>query len=178
MSERPTAGWCIEPASRSELEETMATQIRAQKQKKGRRITARQPDSLFTQWTVARVMEKDVQFAHQQAKLDVLASMMVEGFGSVPIVNEKEQLVGIVSEFDLLASIEQGQKWSEVTAADVMTRISCTVTPDNDLATLIRVLQAMHRIRVPVVNDIGKLVGIVSRRDIVRAYLNDQKCRS
>ena len=42
----------------------------------------------FERLTVAQLMEKDVQYGYTQTKADVLASLMVEGFGSVPIVDE------------------------------------------------------------------------------------------
>ena len=53
--------------------------------------------SIFDHLRVADVMEKDVQFGHEQTKGDVLASLMIEGFGGVPIVDGNQRLVGIVT---------------------------------------------------------------------------------
>ncbi|HET7057921.1 MAG TPA: CBS domain-containing protein [Nitrospiraceae bacterium] len=47
-----------------------------------------------------------------------------------------------------------------------------SIRPDTDLATLVHVLQISDLIRVPVVVVEEKLVGIVARRDILRAYLD------
>jgi CBS domain-containing protein len=53
-----------------------------------------------------------------------------------------------------------------------MTPNPYSVRPDTDLATLLHVLQVSNLIHVPVVVAEERLVGIVARRDILRAYLN------
>ena len=126
----------------------------------------------FSRLTVARFMEKDVQYGHARTKADVLASQMIEGFGSVPIVDEQQRLIGIVSEHDLLASLERGHKWGRLTAGDIMSPNPYSVRPETELGTLIHVLRVSQLIRVPVVDGDGKLIGIVARRDILRGYLN------
>lgn len=137
--------------------------------KKGPGILARTD---FGRLTVARFMEGNVQAAQPETMAKQIAAMMVEGFGAVPIVDRTNRLVGIVSEHDLLRSLEKGQKWGEVSAKDIMTPNPYSIRPDTDLATLVHVLQVSNLIRVPVVVADDKLVGIVARRDILRAYLN------
>jgi len=134
------------------------------------------PDStgtFFDQLRVADIMEQEVQFGHEQTKGDVLASLMIEGFGGVPIVDGNQRLVGIVTEFDLLAVLDSGKKLSAISAGQIMTREPISVTPHTDIRTLIYVLQTNHVIRVPVVdNKDGKLLGIVARRDILLGYVS------
>ncbi|MDH5775151.1 MAG: CBS domain-containing protein [Nitrospirota bacterium] len=128
---------------------------------------------IFDRLRVADVMEKEVQFGHEQTKGDVLASLMIEGFGGVPIVDSHQRVVGIVTEFDLLALLDTGKKLSDISASQVMTHETVSVTPDTDIRTLIYVLQTNHVIRVPVIdNKDGKLVGIVARRDILLGYVS------
>ncbi len=126
----------------------------------------------FSRLTVARFMEKDVQIGHLQTKADVLASQMIEGFGAVPIVDEQQRLIGIVSEHDLLSSLERGHNWSKLAAGDIMSPNPYSVRPETELGTLVHVLRASQMIRVPVVDAQGKLIGIIARRDILRGYLN------
>jgi len=126
----------------------------------------------FDRLTVALFMERDVQYGHRRTKADVLASQMIEGFGAVPIVDEKQRLVWIVSEYDLLAALERGQRWSELSAQDIMTPNPYSVRQETDIGTLIHVFRASHLIRVPVVDVEGKVIGIVARRDILPGYLN------
>jgi CBS domain-containing protein len=129
---------------------------------------ARQFDTL----TVDRFMERDVQCVRADASARTVAEMMVEGFGSVPVVGERGALVGVVSEYDLLLSLEQGHRWCDLTAADIMSPNPYSVRPQTDLGTLVHVLVTSKLIRVPVVDAGDVLIGIVARRDIVRAYLN------
>lgn len=125
----------------------------------------------FAAITVDRVMEKQVQSAHVHTKADVIASMMIEGFGSVPIVDEQRRLVGIVSEHDLLMSLDRGQRWGDLSAQDVMSRNPYSVRPETSVGTIVHVMKTSDLIRVPVVDAHNRLIGIVARRDILKAYL-------
>jgi len=135
-------------------------------------LSPNQLESDFQRLTVGDVMETRVQSAHARTKADVLASKMIEGFGAVPILDESRRLIGIVSEHDLLAVLAEGRNLSEVSADSVMSRNPYAVRPETDLPTLIHVLRASDLIRAPVVDAEGKLIGVVARRDILRAYLN------
>lgn len=125
----------------------------------------------FASLTVKDVMEKHVQYAHLSTKGDVIASLMIEGFGAVPVVNGGQRLTGIVSEHDLLAAIDDGHELSRITAADIMTGNPYSVRLETTLGTLVHVLRASDLVRVPVVDANDKLVGIVARRDLLRTYL-------
>ena len=137
-----------------------------------RKAAVIKPSSEFERLMVARFMERDVQSAHEGTKANVIASMMVEGFGSVPIVDNKQCLIGLVSEYDLLVSLKRGHKWSDVTARDIMAPNPYSIRPETNVATLVHVLLKSDLIRAPVVNKDNILIGIVARRDILRAYLN------
>jgi CBS-domain-containing membrane protein len=125
----------------------------------------------FDQLKAADLMQRAVQAAHVQTKADVIASLMIEGFGGVPIVDERRRLVGIVTEFDLLAALDQGKRLGDLAAQDIMTRNVVSVEEHTDVRTLLYVLQTNHVIRVPVVNRDGLLTGIVARRDVLQGYL-------
>ena len=119
----------------------------------------------------ADIMQPEVQVAHVHTKADVMASLMIEGFGGVPIVNDKRHLVGIVTEFDLLGALDAGKRLPDLEAKQLMTKSVVSVSAQTDVRTLIYVLQTNHLIRVPVVDREGTLVGIVARRDVLQAYL-------
>ena len=125
----------------------------------------------FDSMTVSQVMEKEVQSVRLRTKGDVIASLMIEGFGAVPVVENGLKLVGIVSEHDLLAAIDDGHRLGAVSAKDVMTSNPYSVRPETTLGTLVHVLRASDLVRVPVVDDKDKLVGIIARRDVLRTYL-------
>lgn len=125
----------------------------------------------FTDMTVGDIMEKNVQLAHGGTRANVIASLMIEGFGSVPIVDEQQRLTGIVSEHDLLTALDVGRRWEDLTAQDIMSRNPYSVRQETTVATLIHVLKASDLIRVPVVDARNQLIGVVARRDVVRACL-------
>ena len=125
----------------------------------------------FGEMMVKQVMQKMVQSAHLKTKGDVIASLMIEGFGAVPVVDADDKLLGIVSEHDLLAALDDGHRLGAVTAGEIMTCNPYSIHPEAMLPTLVHVFRASDLIRVPVVDAKDKLVGIIARRDVLRAYL-------
>jgi CBS domain-containing protein len=101
----------------------------------------------------------------------VAREMTAGEFGSVPVVNSERKLVGIVTEFDLLRTIMEDKPLSDIKVGEMMTPNPVTVAPETSAVDLVRLLQDKHLIRMPVVDDTGKLLGIVARRDILVGYL-------
>jgi CBS domain-containing protein len=145
----------------------MPTKKKAKTKKKVRTGTKKE----FGLMMVKQVMQKMVQSAHLKTKSDVIASLMIEGFGAVPVVDAKDKLLGIVSEHDLLAAVDDGRKLGDVAASEIMTFNPYSIHPEAMLSTLVHVFRASDLIRVPVVDAKDKLVGIIARRDVLRAYL-------
>jgi CBS domain-containing protein len=135
-------------------------------------MRAKKSAAKFASLTVKDVMHKQVQYARLNTKGDVVASLMTQGFGAVPIVNGGRRLAGIVSEHDLLAAIDDGHQLGRVRAADIMTGNPYSVRLETTLGTLVHVLRASDLLRVPVVDAKNKLVGIIARRDVLRVYLD------
>jgi CBS domain-containing protein len=136
-----------------------------------KKTRAKKSTKEFAFMTVKDVMEKRVQAVRLRTKGDVIASLMIEGFGAVPVVNDGRRLAGIVSEHDLLAAIDDGHELGRVTAGDIMTGNPYSVRTETTLGTLVHVLRASDLVRVPVVDASDKLVGIIARRDVLRTYL-------
>ncbi len=141
--------------------------------------------------TIADVMTRDVIKVAPDTSVEEIAQLLFERhISGVPVVDASGALVGIVSEGDLIrhagavgdsgprswwlrffSDTTQGAadyvKTHGRTAADVMTRQPLTVPPDARLADVARLLEK-HRIkRVPVVDD-GRLVGIVTRSNLLQ----------
>ena len=130
----------------------------------------------FKTLNAEQFMQDVVTYYHAEDTVDRLAGAMSEcGFGSVPILAADGKLVGIVSEFDLLKAIEEGKELVEVTAGEIMIKDPITVTRNTPAMDIIHLLQEKHLIRTPVVDDAGKLAGVVSRRDIIEGYLRATK---
>jgi CBS-domain-containing membrane protein len=114
--------------------------------------------------------------------------MRSQALSALPVLGGCGELVGIVSEADLLHKeappSEQSRLWPEsrerrgarakskaASAAEVMTRPVITVAPRATLAAAARLMLENHVKRLPVVDDDGRLIGIVSRRDMLTAFV-------
>lgn len=130
----------------------------------------------FQHMLAAHFMQGNVYYYPATATGDKLATAMtMGGFGSVPIVDRANKLIGIVSEFDLLKAIMGGLTLSEITAKDIMTEHPVSVFDYTPFEEVIELLQKKHLIHVPVVDKDGQLLGIVSRTDILHAYLKSKE---
>ena len=130
----------------------------------------------FTTLKAEQFMQNVVSYSHVEDTGDRLARTITEGgFGSVPIVASDGKVGGIVSEFDLLKAIMEGKQLWTLTAGDMMTKGVISVTQDTPAMEIIQLLQSKHLIRVAVVDAEGKLVGVISRRDILLGYLRATK---
>ncbi len=137
------------------------------KMKKTRVVKVKDFDSM----TVSQVMEKDVQSVPLKMKGDLIAALLVEELGAVPVVEKGRKLAGIVSEHDLLAAVDDGHQLGAIRAKDVMTANPYSVRAETTLGTLVHVLRASDLVRVPVVDAKDKLIGMVARHDLLRTYL-------
>ena len=84
----------------------------------------------------------------------------------LPVVAADGGLVGIITEHDIMNFALSGEA-ADTTVEEAMTRQVIVFSPDVDVATLVNALGTGHIRRVPIVEG-GKLVGVVSRRDILR----------
>jgi CBS domain-containing protein len=110
---------------------------------------------------VARdIMTRDIITASPELSVKELAMLLIKNqISGVPVADENGKIVGLVSEADIIA-----KKGKQVQA--IMSQQVFTVAEEASVEEIAQ-LMTRHRIkRVPVMND-GKLVGIVSRADIV-----------
>jgi len=142
------------------------------------------------------LMVSPVVTVQPSASVKEVAKLLLEqGISAVPVIDDQGKLVGVVSEGDLLHRPEIGSErrrswWllgltdEETLAAeyvkahahkvaDVMTRKVITAAPDASLHELATLMEANAIKRVPIVED-GRLVGIVSRANLVRALASAQ----
>ncbi len=128
---------------------------------------------------------------------DIASLLDSHGISAVPVVDTTGAPIGIVSDGDLIGRAEEDRRarrswWLrliagggatvdkpatseavEHTARDIMSAPVITVTPENTVGDVAELFTA-HRIkRAPVVED-GRVVGVVSRADLVRAFLVEQ----
>ena len=99
---------------------------------------------------------------------EVAETLRRHRISGVPVVERAGVVVGLVSDYDLLAK-------SGPAARDVMTTAVVSVTPDTNIADVRHLLVERRIGRVPVLAG-GRLVGIISRRDVVALLVTEWVC--
>ena len=140
----------------------------------------------------ADVMTKDVLTVRSDTPVSAIAKLLLEQrISAVPVVDDKGQLLGIISEGDLLHRKELGterrrRRWLDffvdnmrladeyvrahgTKAEDVMSRPVISAKADTPLGEIVHLMEKNRIKRMPIVDDSGKLLGLVTRSNLVRA---------
>jgi CBS domain-containing protein len=119
--------------------------------------------------TVRELMTRDPSTVDTgSSAVDAARVMRDEDVGLIPIV-ESDRLVGTVTDRDIAVRlVAEGKSPKKTRVADIASRELVTIDPDQDVEEAMR-LMAKHQVRrLPVVEDDGKLVGIVAQADIAK----------
>ena len=133
---------------------------------------------------VSSVMVRDVKTVREeQTILDVCRVMHDNNIGSVIVVRENEnpsidrppfEPTGIITERDIVNHIATKLIAIQAPAREVMSKPLVTVRPETSLADAIQTMQAKDFRRLVVVDNDGRMVGIVTDKDIFRAIARNQ----
>jgi CBS domain-containing protein len=140
-------------------------------------------------WTVDDVMTEAVVTVDENTSYRSVVDLLIERrFSAVPVVDAFGRPSGVVSEADLIRKIEyagdeaprlfesrhrRGERGKALahTAADLMSEPAVTVLTGTSIAAAARKMDD-HRVkRLPVTDDLGRLVGIVTRGDLLKVHL-------
>jgi CBS domain-containing protein len=138
--------------------------------------------------TVKDVMTTHVVAVRLNATYKDMATRLREfRVSAFPVLDDDDKVIGVVSEADLLTkeALEfyptrglvggllhghEHSKAAAVTAADLMTRPPVTIGPHESVSRAARLMYARKVKRLPVVDAEGRLIGIVSRADVLSVY--------
>jgi CBS domain-containing protein len=116
-----------------------------------------------------------ITFRPEQNIHEIIEVMTQRGISGGPVLDENHELVGIISEKDCLRiMVDQAYyntPYESPKVSDYMTKKVITISHDSDVLSAAREFINSPIRRLPIVQD-GKLVGQVSRRDILRAAKN------
>jgi len=106
--------------------------------------------------------------------VDVMSLFFANRIGSLVVVDKNDQILGIVAPNDILKAVYHNRDGiSTMKVSEVMTTDVIVATPDDDVDKLMAIM-TKNRIRhIPVIDD-GKLGGLVSIGDVVKAQLTVQ----
>lgn len=121
------------------------------------------------------VMSTEPMTVRGDAKIkDVIRLLVEHGITGLPVVSEDMRLLGIVTEKDVLKMLYAGNAKVK-TAADLMTGDIAYFDADDSLMAVFKCLVENSFRRVPVLSE-GKLVGIISRADIIK-FLSEKAAK-
>ena len=120
---------------------------------------------------IAKLIERSCVTTHADCSLDDLIATLAERrIGTVVVVDRDQQVVGIVSERDIIRHLSTGGTTANTFAKNIMTSKVITVENNVTSAQLMQLITEHHIRHVPITRD-GKLVGIVSIGDVVKRLL-------
>ena len=116
---------------------------------------------------------KLVTFTPSLNVVEAMKQILEHRINAAPVVDEANQLVGMLAEVDLMSIVIQDSYYNEPVGivGDYMKAPVDTVAPNLDIYTLAERFIHEHRRRYPVVHE-GKLVGQISRRDVLVAAVD------
>jgi len=124
--------------------------------------------------TAKQIMQTPVIAATPQASLRDLASRLVTNeFSGMPVADLDGRVIGVITEADILRALLEGKRLENLTARQVMTGPALTVDAKTPLEEVMNCLVEHKIVRVPVTAE-GKLVGIIARRDLIRALIEPE----
>jgi CBS domain-containing protein len=147
--------------------------------------------------TVADIMDREPATVSPEDDIKtVISALQTHDLPGIPVVDETHKVVGIITDSDLVISDEQSdfhlphyvnimggivflestkhfeeraQKAFAATAEEMMTPDPLTVKPGDPAEHAARLISEKHHNRLPVVDDEGRLVGVVTRVDVLAA---------
>lgn len=142
------------------------------------------------QWLVQDVMTRDVITVTPRTPYrEIVDALVRHRVTAAPVVDEEGRVLGVVSEADLLHKVEfigeehqrrtferpsrrsARDKAQATVAADLMTAPAITAGPQTSVVAAARRMETHHVKRLPVVDEDERVVGIVSRRDLLMMHM-------
>lgn len=117
------------------------------------------------------LMTKPVVSARRDTSIKDISLQLLSGsYSGMPVTEEDGNVVGMVTEFDILAQIQKGRRLDKITAGDIMVTRVLTANLDTPVEEVIRIMLDKDIIRLPVTEN-GRLEGVIARSDILRSCI-------
>lgn len=129
----------------------------------------------------AVVPDRKIETIPEEMGFKAMVDLMVDSYQQdFPVVNKKGNLVGMISMTDLRTAMADISLQPLLVARDIAVTGVTAVTPEDSLNTALQLMADVNLRELPVVEktDPGRIVSMVSRKDITRAYHNEMERRS
>ena len=112
----------------------------------------------------------DLRFHRKQNGLAITIELTTSSLPGAPVVDDKGNFVGFISEFDILNILETGRELSQLTAEEIMVQDHVSIPESATLSEAVKLMKHQHLLVLPVERN-GVIIGCVSRRDLLRAWI-------
>lgn len=124
------------------------------------------------------ILAKDIMLMHTRVSVksdskgrEIAYGFISTGLPGLPVVNEDMEVIGIVTEFNLLGAIREGLNLDEITAKRIMSKEPISADSETPAERLIEMMLENNFTVIPIVRD-KKLEGVVDRSSVMDAYLS------
>jgi predicted transcriptional regulator len=106
--------------------------------------------------------------------IEISTRLSLEGLNGIPIIDDDGGVIGIVTAIDILRAMRNGKNLDNLKAKDVMNQNPVVVRQDTRIEEIIDLMDKGGIIMIPVVESDGRIIGVVSRSDILTEKLNER----
>jgi len=126
----------------------------------------------ITKLTAKEVMKTPVISTKKSALAkDVALQLVSDHFSGMPVIDDEERVIGVVTEYDLLNQVRKGKELVKLTVEDVMQKNPITVDVNAPLSDILDIMLENGILRIPVTDGL-RLAGVISRSFILQFELS------
>jgi predicted transcriptional regulator len=109
-------------------------------------------------------------FRRDQNAMGAAVELLTTHTPGAPVVDERGEFIGFISEFDILRALETGKDLNRLTAEDVMAKDRISVTEDTSIDEAVKLMEDKRLLNLPVKRN-GKVAYSITRHDLLRAWI-------
>ena len=109
-------------------------------------------------------------FRRDQNAMGIAVELLTTHTPGAPVVDERGEFVGFISEFDILRALEAAKDLNRLTAEDVMAKDRISVTEDTSIDEAVKLMEDKRLLNLPVKRN-GKVAYSITRHDLLRAWI-------
>jgi CBS domain-containing protein len=109
-------------------------------------------------------------FLRNQNAMEVAVELLAAHTPGAPVVDERGEFIGFVSEFDILRVLQSKKDLNQLTAGDVMAKEQISVTNKTSIDEAVKIMEEKRFLSLPVKTN-GKVTHSITRHDLLRAWI-------
>jgi predicted transcriptional regulator len=102
--------------------------------------------------------------------MGIAVELLTTHIPGAPVVDERGDFIGFISEFDILRALEAGKDLNRLTAEDVMAKDRIAVTDETSIDEAVKIMEDKRLLSLPVKRN-GKVSHSITRHDLLRAWI-------